>query len=397
MKPMSRSEVAVELRHLRRLSSAAIDDRSEWLWCLLPQSMPILRLRVRMLLASGLAEDADAIIAKGLLWRPADRWLTLARAERLLARRRPFDAERESLIVLAQCPLDIRALTIAGQAALLCGRHEIAVERLSVATIIAPERSDLRRTLVEALCAAGMHAEAGRIISDWHEAPVGLSTKVLIAEGRWLDAEHLLRGALAGSLSRDDRAEIIACRLDLLERMGMRAELHRFVASLDNEPAHTRLRIAVSLLWLGEFTRAARIAFALRHDSDHRSHAMTLLAAAAGLARRRSLAACAVNRLKRQGSTMDRAWLQLVWRRGLFGRVIADQKDFSRAGRDPSQSVLKPLMDRSLHTLERAIDSVIPDSADPLRLPSLEHHRAICLRWLGRGEPGIALHSARAA
>lgn len=393
MNAMTRQDVAAELRRMRRDPSGEITDRMEWVWCLVPLSMPVLRLRVRRLRASGRLEEADAAITQGLLWKPSDRWLSLARAERRLEENDPITAEREALAVLARRPLDERGLLIAGEAARRCGRLEEAVERLTLAEILSPQRTGARAALVKALCASGRAPEALAIVERWAEAPVLLVADVLLACGRPLDADDVIRKA-AGACSRDEAEELFIRRLEILERLGQRSQLAAILSQRGDQSPRAQLRTGVSWLRLGAWRHAAIAAYRQRHVPGLRSKAMVLLAAAGALSGRRSLAQRSLRALKVCPEPVDAEWVRLVWSGGLLGRVVADQKEFSLAGRDPSQSVLKPLLERAVTTFERAIEAKGSSIAGVERW---EQHRAVCLRWLGRERDGVTLHSARAA
>lgn len=287
------------------------------------------------------------------------------------------------------------------------GRHDAAIEAARAAIRLRPRRACLRVELAQIALAAGRHDLGLKAIGALIDPPALLHARLLAGCGRWREAVEMYDRVLeshAPAPSSQSRSPLAAApirvtcfnrgvdvdrdlvdaaieRIDLLERLGDRSAV---IALADAEVAdpfrHPALlvRLAEVMLNFGEARRCVALAGLCRHSAEA-PRALALISVAADLLGRGVLA----ERCRRRLRAGDRTLLARSWRRGLMARLIAAQTSCRRAGSDPTQSVLEPLLTRAVEVLTDA-------SAQSPRYADVHYHRANCLAALGRTEEAAA-------
>ena len=376
---IGRAEAA---RLLRAAQAAALDDGEaiDWAYLALPGSPAARRLKIQMLLAQGDNQGAETLIAQGLLWRPTDPGLTLLRARAQYNRGRIDEARDELKLVLAMRPEHSGALELAGRVALR--RRDPLRAAGFFRQADARKASDrLKTQRVIALLKAG-RVERARAVLQQMEAPGAiLQSRVLIAEGRRLEASEMLTKARAEATGSEYDA--ITCALiDILEET---ADMHRLGEVLDglttSRPA-SLARAGSAWLSLGSFATAIRRMSALARDPAYRVRALVVLMVAAAMANRPTLAARALGRLRRTSVPLDRAAIAATWCRGVMGRTLNEQHAARKAADDPHSGRLGQLLDAAGEVFDQALATGSESLSAPQRR-ELEHHLAVCRGGIG--------------
>lgn len=292
------------------------------------------------------------------------------------------------------------------------GRLEDALEAARTATRLRPRRAALRLELAHLALAAGRHDLGLAALGALIDPPHLLHARLLAGCGRWREAvemydrvidEHAplpasvsISPADSTSLSlcdgsrgvRHDRELLDAAleRIDLLERLGDRDALTALADAELADPFRSPavlVRLAEAMLNFGQARRCLALAWRCRRGAESAA-AFAFMSVAANLLGRAMLA----ERCRRRLRLQDRALLARAWRRGMMAGIISDQTSCRRAGADPTQSILEPLLSRAVEVLSQAGEQT-PGYAD------LHYHRANCLAALGRtDEAGAALDTA---
>ena len=177
---------AAELLRAARVTGAG-DETIEWAFTAMPDRRAALRLRIDQLLAHDNFEAADALIGRGLRRRPTDASLSLLRARSLFAQDKLDTAARELRLVLAQRPHHAGAMTLAGQVQMKLGRPLLAVRHFQRAATRRPS-DHATATVASAWLAAGRTRTARDVVELMENPPPLLTSRLLAAEGRLLEA-----------------------------------------------------------------------------------------------------------------------------------------------------------------------------------------------------------------
>jgi hypothetical protein len=368
--PQHRREAALVLRRLRASGDAPAADDVEGLRCVLPDSLPILRMHIRALAQSEHWEAMDALLSVGLLLRPHDRWLSLCRASRLLDMKQPQAAQAEIEAIVASRPMDLWARRLAARCARLQGAHASALEHSELAAILSHRAEDCEALISDLLC-VGRAADAHAWAKTCGTVSRVLRAQVMLATGSLLSSLDVLREKDPEGRDRPGWLAERFLEIEIVERLGRRDELDA-ILNQHGDDGEVRLRASAGLLALGDMRRAICQAWSARNEGSLHGRAMMLIAVAATMLRRPRLARRTMNRLRRRGETFDVEWFTQVWRRALAGRVIADQMDFDLAGRDPTTMMLPRLVADAAGVFRRHAESA----------GSLGRVEA-CERWLG--------------
>jgi len=277
MSPDDRTIAAAHLREARMLSGVDAAEAVAWARCAAPLSLPALKLEVRLLRGLGDDSAADALIAQGLLLRPADPGLLLLHAERLLERSRPARAVELLDRALARRPMHRRTLLTAGRAAMAVGEVHRAIELAR--TAIDARRQDpaeAARLLFDALIADEDFDGAEAAIEMIEPSPIALRARLLRARGRPADALALIEAAAHRGLDDEARCEWI----DLLESTGDLPRLTAVLEDIADAGPIVALRAAKAWLWLGDFEAALRTAKQVERRTSVRREALLVAAVA---------------------------------------------------------------------------------------------------------------------
>jgi tetratricopeptide (TPR) repeat protein len=142
-------------------------------------------------------------------------------------------------------------------------------------------------------------------------------------------------------------------------------------AAFARADARGRLAAAEAAIAIGAWGLAVRLGRSLRFTTiaDAGWIAASVAAWAAG---RSSLG----GRLLSRATVADRAFFSDLWIRAEAALLVDRQRSARIAGKDPSPSVLRPLLTQSLAVLDRDVEQN-PNYAD------LHYHRGMCLSGLG--------------
>ena len=303
-------------------------------------------------------------------------------------------------------------LQLRARLAARAGRLDEALEASRLATRLRPRRAALRLELAHLALAAGRHDLGLAALGALIDPPCLLHARLLAGCGRWREAvemydrviESHTPNPMSVSLSPDDSTSLTLRagnrgvlddgelldaaieRIDLLERLGDRAAIIGLADVESADPFRSRqvvIRLAESMLNLGEARRCIALARRCRRGVESAT-ALALMSVAASLLGRTMLA----ERCRRRLCLGDRTLLARAWRRGLMAEIITAQMSCRRAGSDPTQSVLEPLLSSAVEVLGQV-------SEQSPRYADVHFHRANCLAALGRSEEaGAALDTA---
>ena len=374
VQPMVDRESAVRLLRAAR-GAGAPDDAIEWAFSAMPDRPAARRLRIEQLLAHKNYEAADALIAQGLRRRPTDASLSLLRARSLFAQGTLLAADRELRLVLARRPHHGAALQDAGRVAMALGHPLRAVRFLQRAATRRPD-DRVRELLALAWLAAERPRTARQVVERMSHPPALLVSRLLMAEGRLLEAAETLQNAcLVGS---DSEQDAVVCELiDLLETTGDLNRIRRILVAVSIDRPEVLARAGTAWLSMGAFHTAAVRMAALARVAGYRGRALTVLMVAAAMLNRPTLARRALRRLRRIDEPVERSDVAETWCRGLFGRVLLDQCSARTAGADPHTGRLQRLLHEAGGVLQSELDA--GGGSMPRRERwDLQHHIEVC-------------------
>lgn len=336
-----RQEAARLLRAIRRADAHQVEDLLEWAAVTLPDSVPVQRLYIESLLDNDDLHAAEAILTRILLRRPDHPAIGLLRAQCLARRGNWNEADAVLDDVLQQRPCHARTLHLAGEVAGRCKQDHRAVELLQRAV----EQGDgtAQPLLVDALLCVGSIDRAYEVLQRMAAPSPLLVAAVLRADNRPLDAIETLERAVEADNAADD--DILRELIELTLQLADDSRLMQTIAQLDGlQHPQATLEAAGAMLSRGRFVHAAVLAAPLRHHRKHHGRALAMLTVAASLAGRNALAQRAHARLCQSHDEVDRKFMAHCWQQGMMGRLLCDQHDVRRAGRDPGSSILQALL-----------------------------------------------------
>jgi len=364
MSPDDRTIAAAHLREARMLSGVDAAEAVAWARCAAPLSLPALKLEVRLLRGLGDDSAADALIAQGLLLRPADPGLLLLHAERLLERSRPARAVELLDRALARRPMHRRTLLTAGRAAMAVGEVHRAIELAR--TAIDARRQDpaeAARLLFDALIADEDFDGAEAAIEMIEPSPIALRARLLRARGRPADALALIEAAAHRGLDDEARCEWI----DLLESTGDLPRLTAVLEDIADAGPIVALRAAKAWLWLGDFEAALRTAKQVERRTSVRREALLVAAVAFDALGRGGDAREAVVDATVNTPASSAPLAADLWRRAAHGRLLRALREHGGRPAAPAS----PLA-RLLASAEAVFEHAPPADAEVRR------HMAIC-------------------
>lgn len=324
-----------------------------------------------------------------------------------LAARAAMDDRRveESIALIrracALAPRRPRLLELLSRLEAQAGHMDEAIAAVRVAARLRPRRASLRIELAELALASGDCSLGLTALGALIDPPCLLHARLLAGCGRLSEAAEIYdrlidarysaptiqsispnqsRSIALQSFNRGVRADqdlldASVERIEVLARMGDRAALIELADAELIDPFRSKtvlIRLADAMLNMGDAMRCIQLASRCRQGLEQ-PYALALISVAASLLGRPLLA----ERCRQRLGVRDQSLLARAWRRGLMAQIIAAQMSCEGAGKDPTQSVLEPLLQQALHALtERAVQS--PDYAD------LHFHRGNCLAALGR-------------
>ena len=164
----------------------------------------------------------------------------VTRAQLLLAQSRPADAERESMLALAQQPDDPQALALLALSRLQQGKRELALEAAQSAVGLAPDEPFLHNVHAHVLREAGRNDEARAVTQEAIRLDPGdadhfsLLASIELGRGKWQPALEASEQALALNPEHVGAANL---RAMALVRLGRKAEAMESVDyALDRAP-----------------------------------------------------------------------------------------------------------------------------------------------------------------
>ncbi len=386
---LDRKDAAGLLRAARAVTTGDDAEAIDWAFLAMPDSVPARRLKIEHLLWQGDNDMAGTLIAQGLLQHPTNPSLTLLRARRLYAQGKVRQAEAELRMVLAARPHHCGTLELAGRVSAELGESSRAVQFLRQAAAERAGNDRVAGLLVQSLLDAGYADRAAGAMRRMARPPARLKARVLRAMGRLLEAVELLETASHAGDSTQDPDDAFCELVDTLEEA---VDLPRLRVTLEgiNLSRPTALaRAGRAWLILGEFRTAVVQMARLARLPQHRRDALAVLVVAAAMLDRLSLAERAVCRLQLTEEGIDAGSMADVWRRGLMGRLLLDQRTAGRAGSDPSPSQLDWLLKAAADALGGELAAAGPTDreADDVRGRELERRRRACLEAMGKMTP----------
>jgi len=366
---------AAVLLHAAHVTNAS-DEAIEWAFTVMPDRRAAQRLRIGQLLAHGNYEAADALIGRGLRRRPTDASLSLLRARSLFAQDKLDAAAREMRLVLAQRPHHADAMELAGQVQMKLGRPLRAVRHFQRAATRRP--GDRATAMVaQAWLAAGRTRTARDVVEQMENPPPLLTSRLLAAEGRLLEATDTLDRARCEAHATD--YDDILCELiTRLEAQGDLSRLRRILVAVSTEHPVVLAKAGEAWLSMGAFHTAAVRMATLARIRGYRARATTVLMVAAAMLNRSSLAERALCRLRRlDDEPVEPADVAEAWCRGLFGRLLLDQCSARRAGADPHTGRLQRLLNDAATVFQDDLAHAGPSMPRTVRR-DLQQHIEVC-------------------
>ena len=362
------------LRSARRVG--APDEAIEWAFSAMPDHPAPRRLRIEQLLAQNNYEAADALIAQGIRRRPTDGSLSLLRARSLFAQGKLLSADRELRLVLARRPSHAGALQDAGRVAMALGHPLRAARFFQQAATRRPD-DRVSELLVTAWLAARRPRTARRVIEGMSDPPALLTSRLLMAEGRLLEATETLERAYRDDGSDAEQDAVVCELIDLLETKGDLNRIRRILIAASVDRPAVLARAGTAWLSMGAFHTAAVRMAELSRVAGYRGRALTVLMVAAAMLNRPTLAQLALRRLRRIDEPVQQTEVAETWCRGLFGRVLLDQCSARRAGADPHTGRLQRLLHEAGSVLH---DELVAGgrSMPRHRRRDLQHHIEVC-------------------
>lgn len=301
----------------------------------------------------------------------------------------------------ALAPRRARLLEWLGRAEARAGNIKEALDAVRSAASLRPRRASLRIELAELALANEEHDLGLAALGALIDPPCLLHARLLAGAGRWreavemydrvIDAGHAtpafqsispthvasmaLRRPNRGLVGDADLLRASIERIEVLERLGDREALQALADAEVDDPFRcgaVLVRLAESMLNMGDAPRCVRLARRCR-TGGQAPMALALLSVAAALLGRRMLA----ERCRARLGVRDQSLLARAWRRGLMAQIISAQTSCERAGADPTQSVLEPLLRHATNVLGEVLEQS-PHFAD------VHFHRGNCLSALGR-------------
>ena len=373
---IDRAAAAVLLRaaHVTHGTDAS-DEAIEWAFTVMPDRRAAQRLRIGQLLTHGNYEAADALLGRGLRRRPTDASLSLLRARSLFAQDKFDAAAREIRLVLAQRPHHAGAMELAGQVQMKLGRPLRAVRHFQRAATRRP--GDRAAAMVaQAWLTAGRTRTARDVVEQMDDPPPLLTSRLLAAEGRLLEATDTLDRA-RNEAHGTDYEDIVCELITRLEAQGDLSRLRRILVAVSTE--HPVILAMAGNAWLsmGAFHTAAVRMATLARIRGYRARATTVLMVAAAMLNRSSLAERALRRLRRLDEPVEQFDVAEAWCRGLFGRLLLDQCSARRAGADPHTGRLQRLLRDAMTVFQDDLAHTGPSMPRTVRR-DLQQHIEVC-------------------
>lgn len=334
------------------------------------------------------------------------RWGDDAALLQLLARSAMDDGRMEEAVDLARracarAPRRARLLELVGRIEARAGNLDEALAAVRVATRLRPRRASLRIELAELALAAGQFDPGLAALGALIDPPCLLHARLLAGAGRLREAVEMydrvidsghaapvihsisprrrttlnLSSGNRGVMVDSDLLDASIERIDVLERLGDRTAIFALADAELADPFRSgpvMVRLAEAALNMGDPRRCVQLARRCRRGIES-AFALALLSVAATLLKRPLLAERCRDRL----GPRDRALLARAWRRGMMAEIISAQTSCERAGADPTQSVLEPLLQHAA----RVLGEVATESP---RFADVRFHRGNCLAALGR-------------
>lgn len=380
-RPHSRVRPTVDRQSAVRLlrsarSAGAPDDAIEWAFSVMPDRPGARRLRIEQLLAQKNYEAADALIAQGLCRRPTDASLSLLRARSLFAQGKFLSAERELRLVLARRPHHAGALEVAGRVGMALDHPLRAVRFFQRAATRRPD-DRVSELLALAWLAARRPRTARQVFERMSNPPALLTSRLLIAEGRLLEAAETLELACRDKGSDSEQDAVVCELIDLLETKGDLNRIRGILITVSVDRPEVLARAGTAWLSMGAFHTAAVRMAALARVAGYRGRALTVLMVAAAMLNRPTLAQLALRRLRRIDELVEPSDVAEAWCRGLFGRVLLDQCSARRAGADPHTGRLGRLLHEAGGILHDELVAGGRSMPRPERR-DLQHHIEVC-------------------
>ena len=206
--------------------------------------------------------------------------------------------------------------------------------------------------------------------------PALLTSRLLVAEGRLLEATEVLEKATT-DVTLTDHDAMVCELIDVLEARGDRSRLRQILVGLSTDRPRVLARAGLAWLSMGAFHAAAVRMAALARVAGYRGHALAVLMVAAAMLGRTRLSRRVLDRLRRLDEPVERQTVADAWCRGLFGRLLLDQCSARAAGADPHTG--------RIHRLLREAAGVFHDelgqddrSISPSERGDLRHHLTVC-------------------
>jgi len=361
-KPDERRATAAELlRQVRRCPWHDIEQPLRWAISYLPDSRPIVRMKIKWLIEQNDLDEAVALLAQALKKFDDDGGLRALSALCQLRLGNLPRAASEIHQALQRRPNHRRTAYLAGEIAAAHGdiEHAIEITRNALPGDNTPagahDTTSARTRLIEWLIEAGRLDEADDEIRRIEPPVPAVRARLLQARGQWQDAERVVREAIDLLEDDDDqtqRDELLALRLTLLEEMANRNDLLETVGAVNAHTPRAVIHAGLALLTLGEFARAVALLQRLVPQFvrfHHRAQHVQMVAA--GVSGDVDQAESVLEQLESVGA-LDSEFVAECWRRALFGGLMRQQIDPAHNSDFMHTGQLRPLLIDALAVLQ---------------------------------------------
>ena len=339
-----RNQAAEHLRLARNSSGHEAAEAAAWARCIVPNSLPALKIEIRRCLELGDGDHADALIAKGLYDWPDHPHLLEFQAKRLAKAHDLETAITTIERVICLCPERYGSRILAGRILLRNDEPRRAIHHLETAVELRQHDADeAKRLLVDGFLAEDDIERAAWYLQELVPQPPLLISKVFRAEGRLLDAASELEESLKRidqTNDADEYDETFAELIDVVDQIGDHPRLIPLLEEVTSDQPRSCIRAGEAWLAMGEFELAHTIAQSLLGEARWRRSALTIMTVASSCMDQHTQADEALITLGETSPTLDAQSVARSWRKATFGKAMNEQ----RHAPTPTDTQVSPLL-----------------------------------------------------
>lgn len=353
----------------------------------LPDRVGPRRLLIEALITRGELTRAEEHLGRALLTRPNHRRLTLLRCKCLILLCDFTTAIDELHRWLPNRPWDVEAHALAGEAAALADRHDLAAGHFAMACAYATHRVARRAHLARAHIEANKLEDAQQWIVDIGQPSPRLDGLLAARRGELFRASDYLYRAVADAEDSLQRQLALVDLLNVRRRLGYPHGLRQAIALVFRDETLAQSAAAEALIRLGSHREAALAAQRITRRARRHHCASAIATVASAMCERNRSAVRSLRRQSLQHVPADTALTSRLWRAGIFQQIVAAQRHpKAQHGNSPSL-LLQPVLERAAKVFEDRLRTI---STGDAAATHLRRQRAECLIALGRRAEAMA-------